>query len=558
MPASDEVFDWVVVGSGAGSMSSALAMRQAGKSVVIIEKTAFFGGTTSKSGGVIWVPNNRFMDPGEDSEEQGLRYLEAVVGDPVDAPGTSREKRLTYVREAPRLIDFLVEQGVRLERGSRFWPDYYDELPGGCKTSRTVTAVPFNKKELGPWTSRLRQGFLEVPATLDEGMTLPFAKHSWAIKRTLVKIALRILLGKLTRKHWVTAGAALQGRMLKVGLRAGVDVRLNTPVSELVVEDGRVTGVRVESDGEPHYLAARLGVLVNAGGFAQNQAMRDRYQPGTRSEWSNTPEGDTGDMHVEMERIGGVLAQMDEFVGCQTTRAPGWEDAFVKPAMQNSLTKPHVILVDQSGVRYMNEGGSYELFCETMIRRNATVPAVPSWAIMDARALAKYKLGGARGAKTYRAWEAAGHLKRADTIAGLAAKIGIDPDALEATVARWNGFVAAGSDADFHRGERAYDIFLGDRFHKGGPNGSMGSIEQAPFYAMDVVPGDVSTFGGVVTDAQARVVRADGTVIDGLYATGVSTASAMGRVYPGAGASIGPSMLFGWLAARHALAGAPS
>jgi 3-oxosteroid 1-dehydrogenase len=149
MAGFDETVDRVVVGSGAGSMSSGLVMRQAGKSVVVLEKTKFFGGTTARSGGVMRIPNNRFMVSGEDGPAKAVTYLEAVVGDDSDAPGTSKEKRLAYVTEAPRSLDFLVSQGVQLERGSKFWPDYYDELPGGCKTSRTVTALPFNKKEDG-------------------------------------------------------------------------------------------------------------------------------------------------------------------------------------------------------------------------------------------------------------------------------------------------------------------------------------------------------------------------------------------------------------------------
>jgi 3-oxosteroid 1-dehydrogenase len=553
MPGFDETVDWVVVGSGAGSVSSGLIMRQVGKSVVVLEKTAFFGGTTSKSGGVMWIPNNRFMAPGEDSPEKAITYLEAVVGDDSDAPGTSKEKRLAYVREAPRSVDFLVSQGVRLERGSKYWPDYYDELPGGCKTSRTVTAVPFNKKELGDWAPKLRRGFLDVPATLDDGMKLPFAKHSWQIKGIFAKIALRVVLGKLTGKHWVTAGASLQGRLLKAALKAGIDIRLEAPVSELIVENGKVTGVVTVKNGKPWRIAARLGVLVNAGGFAQNQAMRDQYQPGTHAAWSNTPEGDTGEMHVEMERIGGVLAQMDEMVGFQTTRAPNFEKDFVKPGMQNVTAKPHAILVDQSGVRYQNEGGSYELYCETMLKRNRVVPAIPSWAIMDSQFMEKYQLGGSAGIKKKpKSWIESGYLKQANTIEELAKLIKVDPAALKATVDRWNGFVDQGVDQDFHRGERAYDNWLGDPFFTDGPNKSMGRIDTAPFYAVEVVPGDVGTYGGVVTDIHSRVLRRDGSVIEGLYATGVSTASAMGRVYPGAGASVGPSMVFGYVAAKHA------
>lgn len=552
MSGFDEIFDWVVVGSGAGSMSSALVMRKAGKSVLILEKSEFVGGTTAKSGGVVWVPNNRFMDPGEDSPEKAITYLDAVAGDDGDMPGTSHERRLAYVAEAPRMIDFLVSQGVQLERGSRFWPDYYDELPGGCKTSRTVVAVPFNTRELGPWHAKLRKGFLEVPARLDDGMKLAFVKKSWKIRKLFLKIALAVVLAKLTGKHFVTAGAALQGRMLQASLKAGVDIRTEAPVSELIVEDGRVAGVASVKDGRPWRVGARLGVLVNAGGFSRNQAMRDKYMPGTRAEWSNVPRADTGDMHVEMERIGAVLAQMDQMVGFQTTRAPGFETDYVKPSGQSLTGKPGAILVDQSGVRYMNEGGSYELYCQTMLERNRTVPAVPSWAIFDQRYAEDYQVAGkwaGRKAKP-EGWVETGYLKQADTIEGLAQQIDVEPAVLKATVERWNGFVDKGVDDDFQRGARAYDQWLGDPFVQ--PNPALGRIDRPPFYAVDIVPGDVSTCGGVITDVHARVLRADGSLIDGLYATGVSAASVMGGVYPGAGASIGPSLTFGYVAARHA------
>jgi 3-oxosteroid 1-dehydrogenase len=272
--------------------------------------------------------------------------------------------------------------------------------------------------------------------------------------------------------------------------------------------------------------------------------------PGTQAKWSNVPEGDTGDMHGAMERIGGMLAQMDQMVGYQTTQMPGYERGYVKPPIQSSTGKPHAILVDQSGRRYMNEGGSYELFCERMFARNAAVPAVPSWAIFDAQYAQKYPIGGVKMKKYHAMWKEAGYLKEAATIEQLALAINCDPLVLRATVDRWNGFVDAGHDADFGRGARRYDQWLGDPFHK--PNPCLGRIDKGPFYAVDVVPGDVSTYGGAVTDVEGRVTRADGSVIEGLYACGVSTASMMGGVYPGAGASIGPSMAFGYIAAKHA------
>ena len=554
MAAFDETFDWVVVGNGAGSMSSALVMREAGKSVVILEKSPWAGGTTAKSGGVMWIPNNRFMRAAgdKDSTEAAIDYMDAVVAtDPGAAPGTSRERRLAYAHEAPKMIDFLVDQGLQFERSADFWPDYYDELPGGCKTTRCLSAKLFNANELGEWQAKLRPGFLPAPARLDEGFKLAYFKKSWTGKKAFLKVILRTIGAKLTGKDILGAGAALQGRMLQAGLKAGVDVRLESPVSELIVENGAVTGVVTMKDGKPWRVGAKLGVLVNAGGFARNQAMRDKYMPGTKSEWSQTNESDMGEMHVEMERIGGVLAQMDQMVGYQTTLAPGWETMFPTPPAQSLTGKPHAILVDQSGVRYMNEGGSYELYCETMLKRNKTVPAIPSWAIFDQTFIEDYMLAGTMpGAKKPDAWTEQGYLKKADTIEELARLINVDPATLKATVERWNGFVDKGVDEDFHRGERAYDSWLGDPYH--GPNKALGRIETGPFYSVNVVPGDVSTYGGAVTDVNGRVLRADGSPIQGLYATGVSTASVMGNIYPGAGASIGPSLTFGYIAAKHA------
>lgn len=550
MAGFDETFDWVVVGSGAGSMASALVMRQAGKSVLVLEKTSYVGGTTAKSGGVFWVPNNRLMrEAGEqDSSEAGLTYLEALCE---NLPGSTPEKRAAYVTQAQKLVDFLIAQGIELERAADFWPDYYDEVQGGCKTSRTVTATYFNKAELGKtWAAKLRPGFASAPARLNEGLQLAYIGKSWAVKWLAVRIGLRIIAGKLTGKQWVSAGAALQGRMLQAALKAGADVRTDSPVKELIVENGRVTGVVADIDGKSVRVAGTLGVLVNAGGFAQNQAMRDRYMPGTQAAWSNTPEGDTGDMHVEMERIGAGLGQMDQMVGYQMTRAPGWESGFVKPGAQGLTAKPGAILVDQSGVRYMNEGGSYELYCQTMIERDKIVPAIPSWAIFDAEFARKYPVGGGKLAKNAAAWTESGYLKVADSIEQLAEQIGVPAGSLVATVDRWNSFVDQNKDDDFARGARAYDHWLGDRYNQ--PNPSLGRIEKGPFYAVDVVPGDVSTYGGALTDAQGRVTHDDGSVIDGLYACGVSAASVMGGVYVGAGASIGPSLTFGYVAAKHA------
>ena len=547
----DEIFDFVVVGSGGGSMCAGLLMGSLGKSVVILEKTALFGGTTARSGGVMWIPNNRFMaETGvEDSFEKAMTYLDHVVGDHADTPGATRARRAAYLTEAPRMVDFLVDQGVKLGRVS-YWPDYYDELPGASKEGRTVVAEPFDINALGTWKDKLRPSFMQVPVPIETGMKVSRFKTNWASKRALLSVVLRTFGQKLTGSCIAAAGAALQGRMLQAALRVGVELRANAAVKELVADGaGCITGVVVEFEGRLSRIRARSGVLVNAGGFSRNQDMRNRYQPGTSVEWTNTSPGDTGEMIQEMMRHGAAIAQMEEMVGCQITLTP--EGGEVHPMVQGEVSSPHSMIVDQSGVRYMRETGSYMQFCKDVFARDKIVPAIPSWLVFDNQFMRKYMVAGVMpGGKKPRSWFESGFLKTANTLDALAMACGMDGAKLNASAERYNRFARIGWDQDFNRGGRAYDRFLGDPGQW--PSPSLGAIEQPPFFAYRVYPGDVGTFGGVVTDCNARVLREDGSVLPGLYATGISTASAMGRCYPGAGSSVGPSFVWGYVAAKHA------
>ena len=549
----DEVVDFIVVGSGGGSMCSALYAAAQGKKVLILEKSELVGGTTARSGGVMWIPNNPFLkrDGIEDSYENAVTYLDGLAAEHGgDTPASTPERRHGYVAEAPKMIEFLLAQGIKVDRFP-YWPDYYDERVGGLETGRCVVADLFDVNELGEWKQKLRPGFLAVPAMLEEALVLPNFKRSWASAKVMLRVIGRLIKAKLTGKNFVSAGAALQGRLLQQLLNAGVEIRTESAVSELVVENAAVTGVVIQQDGKPHRIAATQGVMVGAGGFAHNQRLRDQYLPGTSTMWTSAAPTDTGEMIEEMMRIGAATAHMDEVVGNQCTLPPGSKLGEVRETVQSVTAKPHAILVDQSGVRYMNEGGSYMAYQKGMMERNKTVAAVPSWAVLDSQYMKKYMLAGTMpGSTKPKSWYEQGYLHKADSIESLAQSINADPNNLQASVTRFNGFVEKNVDKDFKRGERAYDCWLGDSLHQ--PSQTLGKIEQPPFYAVAVYPGDVSTFGGVVTDSSARVLREDGSVITGLYATGVSTASAMGRFYPGAGSSVGPALTWGYVAAKHA------
>ncbi|WP_428310642.1 FAD-dependent oxidoreductase [Hydrocarboniphaga sp.] len=550
---TDETFDFIVVGSGAGSMCAALVLRGAGKSVLILEKAELVGGTTATSGGVMWIPNNRYMKAAgvPDSREQAIAYMDAAVGDHADRPGASRERRAAFVDAAPQMIDFLVEKGIRLRRLPSY-PDHYS-VAGASVPGRTVVSELFDARQLGEWRSKLRPGFLPLPANLDEAMQLPLMKRSKAAKKVLFRVIGRALADKLIGKQRVTAGAALQAQLLNAALKAGTEIRLQSPVTELIVEGGRVVGVITQKDGQARRIAARLGVLINAGGFARNQRMLDQYQSGVKAEWSSVIEEDLGEMIEAGQKIGAAVAQMDQRVGMQITLPPGAKR--VKPNLDTS--KPHCIVVDQSGVRYMRESGAPTDICRKMLERNAQVPAVPSYLIADSQYINTYMLAGSMpGPKKPQAWLDSKTLLKADSIDELATQCGIDAAALRATVERYNAGARRGVDEDFHRGEHAFDEWSGDPLKADAK--TIGTIEQGPYYAMPMYPGDVSTFGGLVTDTAARVLRADGSVIAGLYATGTSTASVMGAVEGGPGGSIGPTMTWAYLAARHALAAAAS
>ncbi|MDG2004868.1 MAG: FAD-dependent oxidoreductase, partial [Novosphingobium sp.] len=359
----DETFDFVAVGSGGGGLSSSLFMRTIGKSVAVLEKSHLIGGTTSRSGGVMWIPNNRFMkeDGVEDSYEQSMDYMEATAGQSLDAPGTTREKRSAYVTEGGKMVDFLVDQGIKLRRVP-LWPDYYDDRPGGSVAGRTVIADLFDTRELGEWQDQLEPNFMVIPAYHYEGFEIALMKSSWKGKLAMLKVGMRIALAKITGARWTGSGGALQGRMMQTCLKAGVDLRPSSAVTSFIVEDGAVKGVVTEKDGKPWRIGARNGVLVNAGGFSHNQEMRDKYQPGTSVKWTATPPGNTGEMILEMMKIGAAIGQMEEMVGNQMSIPPGAENQgngveLSSVGGQMNITKPHSFVVDQSGVRYMNEAG---------------------------------------------------------------------------------------------------------------------------------------------------------------------------------------------------------
>ncbi len=562
----DEVADLVIVGSGGGSMCAALAAKRLGKRALIVEKQALIGGSTGFSGGVWWVPNNAVMKRAgvADTAERARQYLDAVVA--YDGPGTTPARRDAFIRTGPKMVDFLEREGMKFVYADG-WSDYYDELPGGEPRGRSLLAELFDTRELGEWEPRLSRykGF-NLPVPTDQFPALMLAKHTWSGRKAALALVGRIIKGKLTGARLAGAGAAIQGRMLQIALREQLPIWTESPLAELIVEGGRVSGVAVRREGALVRVQARDGVLLNVGGFSRSAEMRRRFQPRPSSHtWTNANPGDTGE-GIEMAMgLGAAVDCMDEAWWVVTSLGPDGRppkpggyagDGTPLPFMHHlDLSLPHSMMVDQLGERFCDEAGAYMEIGQRMYRREReTGKAVPSWVVMDSRQRARYPWGTAQPGQVPQEWLDSGYMIKADSMAELAARTGIAADGLRRTVDRFNGFCHTGVDADFGRGSRAFDRCHGDPTVK--PNPNLGAIEQAPFYAVRMYPGDVGTAGGLVTDEHARVLGEGGAVIDGLYATGNCTASVVGRCYPGAGASIGASFTFGYIAAHHAL-GAP-
>ena len=556
----DHTVDLLVVGSGAGAMTAAATAHDRGGAPLLIEKSNRYGGNSAMSGGGLWVPNNHLMEGVgiKDTPEDAWAYLQGTVGN-----GVAEDRLRAYLEQAPQMVKYLIEHSRVQLVALPEYADYYQHVPGCRPGGRSIEPKSFHAGSLGDEFLNMREQnpqmliMNRIFMTVFEARTLLTRAPGW-IALTM-KLMGRYWLDipwrfKSRRDRNVAMGNALVGMLRRSLMDRGIPLWLRTAARELVVENGRVVGVVAQKDGTPIRIRANKGVVLAAGGFEASQDMREKYLPNpTRAEWSCGNHANTGDAINLGLSVGAALDLMDDAWWGPTTVVPGEPHARML-VIEKSL--PGSILVNKRGERFVNEAAPYIDVVKAMYQSSAAdAPCVPAYLVFDATYRKKYPCGPILQASQQPDWALPkalrNYFKKADSLDALAARLGVDAAGLQATVAKFNRYARSGKDGDFHRGETVFDRYYGDE--KVLPNACLAPIETPPFYGLEAYPGELGTKGGLKTDSRARVLKETGEPVLGLYAIGNCSASVMGHSYPGAGATIGPAMTFGYIAARDAI-----
>lgn len=557
-----QVFDCdvLVVGTGASGMSTAITAASHGLDVLVVDKEPMFGGTTARSGGWLWIPGTKLATGQGLHEPPGAArtYLQHEAGTHFDAARVD-----AFLARGPEAIEFFTSRTcVQFDMPPAF-PDYHAEAPGGQQGGRSMVTRPFDGRELG---ERVKLLSPPLPELTVFGMMLGSGKEILHFMRTFKSLESFVYVTRRLARYGLdvlrhgrgmtlTNGNALAGRLARAAMDLRIPVWLRSPVKELIVEDGRVAGARVEREGTPVEVRARRGVVLACGGFPHDIERRRQlfaHAPTGREHFSPSPRSNVGEGIRLAESVGGYvdpsIPNAAAWVPTSvTTRSDGTQG--VMPHFIDRA-KPGVIAVTGEGRRFTNEGNSYHDFVQALVAACRGAGEVGAWLLCDHRALRSYGLGCvAPYPMPIGRHLRSGYLKTGRTIAELAQAIGVDAGALQATVSEFNRHAARGEDPQFGKGSKAYNRYQGDALMK--PNPCVAPLQDGPFYAIRLVVGDIGTFAGLATDASTRVLRRDGSAVPGLFAVGNDAASVMGGNYPGAGITLGPALTFGYVCGMH-------
>ncbi len=434
------------------------------------------------------------------------------------------------------MLEF-VESNTLLRFALTDEPDPMAEYPAGKEIGRMVSPCPLSRRILGSYAKKVRRSTLPHILTYQEMIGLdPYHHPLLTGLRLLPTLAQRLI-----------SDSAGQGTALVVGLlRACLDrscrLMLSTRATTLAVDDrsGRVIGASALHGSTPLTIRTRRGVLLATGGFEWNSELVARHFGGS-FERIGSPRTNEGDGQLMAQAVGARLERMDQaniyplLPATYQGRPSGLPVTF--------QAEPHAIVIDRHGRRFVSEF-SYNLG-EALDRRDPATGEplhLPAYLIAEARYIQR------SGPFRWYSSQAKDWIVKAASLEDIAQRIDIPAANLKATVDRFNGFCEAGCDEDFRRGESAWERY------KAGHGGSVfGKIERPPFYAMSINRSTVATKGGARTNDKAQALRADDSVIDGLFCAGNVMANPIGTRAVGAGTTLGPCMTWGFVAAETVL-----
>jgi glycine/D-amino acid oxidase-like deaminating enzyme len=557
-PRSEEC-DVLVIGSGAAGLSTAVRAAFGGLTVIVVEKDAFIGGTSAVSGGWLWLPGNpRGAALVGDTREEIELYLRSIAGECYDPEAVS-----AFLDAIGPMLEFF-EQETKIEFiYPEVAPDYEMRLPGAKSAGRAMYAAPINGREIGADRMRLRPYLREltVLGVMPQiGPDLEQFLHANQSLRSFWYVTKRILRNWAERVVFrrgldLSNGNALIARLVLSAQNLGVPIWTSAVAERLCSTDGAVTGAVVHIDGGPVRIRSRLGVVLACGGFTQSVELRAALM-------DHTPDGTDHFSPVSRNHTGEALrlaAPLGAHLNDRVLEPAAWAPVSVFRSLTGKqrvfphlrgVGLPGIIAVDSRGRRFANEADSYHRFVAALIADSRGEADVHAFLICDSRTLHKYGLGFAKPWPLPKfPYRFDGYLIRGRSLASLAARAGIDPKALEATVELFNVGARSGEDREFGRGEDEFNRFKGDPLHR--PNPSLAPIERPPFYATRIHTGDLGSYVGLTTNSEGAVLTETGAVIPGLHAVGTAAATIFGGTYPGPGANLGPAMTLGFLVGRH-------
>src|SRR3954451_21026146 len=535
-----DTYDVVVLGTGAAGLAAAIAAHDGGARVAVFEKADKVGGTSAWSGGMVWIPGNRHMaDLGlPDSREGVLTYLMSMSHGLIE-----EELAAAFVDAGPQVLDHLEEHTPARFQVIKDFPDYHPEHPGAARRGgRSLECPLFPFADLGPWQDRVTVGPQLGGNILMSETSLGRGAPGGVPAEELARRQIRDERG---------AGQGLVGALLKGCLDRGIEPVTGARAVRLVQEDGRVTGVVLETAEGRQTVGVRGGVVLATGGFEWDRDLVTTFIRGPLERTAAVPTN-TGDGLRMAMRIGAGLGNMREAWWVPIIDVPMPDGGLAGWQVNGERSRPHSIMVNKRGRRFADEAANYNALGAAFHVLDVTEFDYinhPAWLVFDDHYLRRY---GLAGFKAGQGRPTPDWMLEAPDLETLASRIEVPTEALAETVGRGPEHASEGPAPDFRRAESPHARWWGHSPLGDGPEPPLGPLDPAPFYAVRVWSGCLGTKGGPRTDANAQVLDVDGAPIEGLYAAGNVMASVLGMTYGGAGGTLGPAMVFGFLAGRHA------